>query len=701
MEGGRGGTSLFLANHGYFVSTLSDDEDDHYWREGGREGIQERKINTWTDFEHELQLKKSKACSEASKYSLQRSLELLMARSIYKGDPEELSKSPSVQPLTVKVRDMRLQQYVMEPTQEVVVTSGVTANTANLDDPIHMELYYNEPQRASLHEVHNKQTCKYFTTNPVSSKVMIYDWEDETRQESTDAYNSHYAMIRPQRECKDLAMGPTAYPFRKTANSQSDDDITTPKKLSRQSRSQERGPYGCRRNPASVNSPMLMRVDSVKNRGAISVRGCLSRVTEHEHDFLQKFHNSNDDQITCQKKESRMQDNVPVSPTMRCKHMRSSHHRQGHSKHQHQEARHDKGYREDIWTLANTEVSNHASLRTPCLAKQGIRWDQRNTFWASKPPVERQHSNRKDVELSLVNTSNTPDYITVPERENSVTELRNSKVVKHEVPSTQSVKEQLLSAINLAGRVRQNSTQSNDSNSIAKELGEEDKSLDAESPHSKCLRERQLQTLSIIDYKISKKDRKTINIPLSSNVIASENSRTNVHTFKRKDGAISNYLRGKENANQTENIYVPSELEETRSVENRKLPASSSVTEDQSLQVSIYSPSQQVEEANVEVQGQSKESELVVESNSRDQVDAKAPEPYTELALQSNTVLKLLRDLQVQRPKPDKCYENTSIFSTKPEGMADAAPQCGYLAQYLKMQNIGARGTRRLLTTRR
>ena len=65
----------------------------------------------------------------------------------------------------------------------------------------------------------------------------------------------------------------------------------------------------------------------------------------------------------------------------------------------------------------------------------------------------------------------------------------------------------------------------------------------------------------------------------------------------------------KDNANQIGYICVPIEL---KSIENRLLPAPSTITEDQKLQVpvSIYSPSQQVEESHetyVKVQDQSKE----------------------------------------------------------------------------------------------
>jgi hypothetical protein len=725
MERGRGGASPFLANHGYFVSTLSDDEED--WSEEGREEHRHTETkwapagsctNRWsTDFEHQrhsnqidscasdsqhpnnimylsqLQLTKSRACSAASQYSLQRSHELLMARSLHEAGGGEC---PSVQPSEKKSVKGRLLPYVMEPTRELVVTgspASLGASDALSDDdypdPIDItDLCYSyQPQEASLHEV-EKLKMKVNHNSRVGSGLLICACEHDTTREADmgGGYNSFTAMVQPQRECKQLTMmGPAVYPFRnKPACDQRGDIITSQKQKQREDsrqfrsfrRSQERGQKNHSTSVVSSQA-MLGSLDPVKSCGA---------VREPTHDFLQRFHNSYDDQFSSH--ESRMQDDTdPERGTMRRTHIRFSHHRRGYSKRQHHEARDGKvgtrceqvlsslvtsprvqKHREDVWTLANAEESyiHDGSLQAPGLTDQ---WDQRNrAFWDSRSPVEsratsqRENLNRKEQELGLV----------------------DSKMVKHPgAPLTKSVKEQLLSAVNLAKGVRQNSTQSKAS--IASKLDEDGKSSDAESPYSKCLRERQLQTLNVINYKTPETDGRTshrlmnqtdsgthrpevddrkgmtVNIAPSSGVTAAENSLTDVNSCKRKVGAVSNSLPEKENANQTENTCVSPRL-----------------------QVSVYSPSQHVEETNVI------------------QVEGKAPEQYTELALQSNRLLKVLGALQVQRSTPGNCYENTSsIVSTKFEGMKDTASQCGYLAQYLKMQNTGARGTRRLLATRR
>ncbi|KAG0574512.1 hypothetical protein KC19_VG267400 [Ceratodon purpureus] len=765
MESGRGGASPFLANHGYFVSTLSDDEgDDDFWSKERRKEhrhtqsiwspeILERNIGRRGEFKHQLQqfsfnsdqtncsapasqhsnivyhsqfhLKKSRACSEASKYSMERSHELLMMRSIHEADFEssEVASVHRSGQKNVNLINSRLQHYVMEPTREVVVTSRVAANLANLEpstadknwtcnledavgddypDPIDMEIYYNQP-------IHNNQTHRHFTAHRLGSEVTICDWDDKTTQADTGDCKSFSGMTRPQRECRYPITNPADYPFRETACDRRN-DITSQKqkRLSRQFRafrsSQEHGSDKSKYHPPSINTPTLRSLDPVKNSDIIS------GISGNAHDFLQKSHTSIDDQITCHEKKSRMQDTLPVSAAIRRKHVRFPHPRRRYAKHQHQEACNDKGDTrirseqvpslEDIWALANTEAYTHdGSLQAQSLAKQGAHWNERNTLRTSQPPAESKET-----------TSNASDKITAPERGTSAARMKkNSKTVKHGAPSTQSAKEQLLSAVNRARRGRQNNTRSNASESIANESDEEGKFLDAESAHLKCLQARQLQTLNVIDYKtpeidegttyrLMKRvegterpgvdeacDRKdiTCNIRVSYNVTASENSR-------RKDGAFPNLLPKKENTNQTRKACISSELAEKESMENRKLTATSTVHEDQRLQVRVHSLGQPVEEKNVKEQEHSKEPRLVVESKSRKviQVNVKTPKQHKELALQSFKLLKVLRHLQVQRPVPGNCYGNT---------MTNAAPRCGYMAQYLKMQKFGAQGTRRLL----
>lgn len=714
--------------------------------------------NSKIEYFSQLHLKKSKACIEASNYSVQQSLELLMEKNIHaKSDKLNENSIASIEDKSIwptversQVTNTQSPHYIVEPTREVETyrmkveptylenqygeakvehlhrVNNWTHNLNDYLDPIDMGLYGNKPQRTLPVETKRLKMKVYKNqdknnSNYASSDVMIVNWKDEMKKTDKNVYSSIFYTIQvrqPQKICEDVMMNPTIHTSQNITHQRNDIASQKRKHIFPQLKSlhqfQKRRLRDSPKHSINVNNTMLRRLDLVKNCCKFSKNECLSRKEHFYDDIQQKVHDSDiDDKIIYQEKEKEMQ-----ARNQRMRHILL-------------EACFDKEDGRMKSKQVSSSLPSPRVARLPHLAKEGICGDHGNTFWTSQVVVENQSTNQtndlnqKNIEFNLIDNNINkssillepiaPNCITTQKQENmEVIELSGYNMVKLRVPSNQRVKDQILSAINL-GSPKVQQIVHRTSEKMAHGLEEENICLDLESLHSKILCERKLKTLNVIDYKSLQNGGGTItqledhyrfgiydtcngksmegNISMSFNWDAtSKNSQTKVKTWETKGG--------KENIYQNEIGCVSSKLIE-EDIKNKKLPTPS-VIEDQKLKVSIYNSNQPSEERNVEVQELSKIPRLFVENNSKDmiQVNTKAQEPFTELAFQSNKLLKLLGDLQVH-PTRDNCCNNSSIIKATKENMTNPTPEFGYLAQYLKMKNTKAQRKKNLLIIHR
>lgn len=692
-----------------------------------------------------VQLRKSKACSEASNYSLQRSLEL-MARSTYTDmESDELAKKGSVQ-VSAKKRskgcDTRSQSLqFIQPSREILAcavmrelpTNKQVAQVDHLEeisdaarnwsvslgkasdgrvsgncddylyhDPIDSELYYSHPQSFSQPEVKRLlgevQNSHYKNT----SDLFIVDLENNSEAAELYPSNTNSTVRPPLKERKGKAA------HSKTNVAAYKRDYTRSqlqKELVSRKRSQERGIPAMKKKYSTDDcGPILKSLKLVKTFES----DCLSREEHCLRTREKSFRYTDGDLVTSEGEKQRIQQTrVRITPMMKVlMHMDNF----SHTDRPFAETDHETGGigieceqvpssppctriqkdKKDVSIVATTEMAPHNA-------------GERKEFSTWQSSGESRETSQIEVVLGLMDNlstntlSSSPEVITAPKhRENA--EARG--MVKLGVPAYTRNKAKILTKINQSRGVReigyQRSDDSAGSNVI--DIGRKE----AASPRSKHLRRRQLQTLKVVDHNTPRSDARavttTLNLPegsrragdlkgttctkiLTTDTIHLENSRT---TRKHCNPKIDDEISScfPEKENNAQSEVL--ELEEKESIEYMM-----AISEDQRLEMSSYPPPPQGEEKTSLLQHPSAESR--VECYSQEVVQTQ--EPYSELDVdvQSNTLLQLLREMQNHRPGPATICDNTNAVKTG--GMVDPAPQRGsYLAQYLKKQSrAGAR----------